>query len=296
MLSSVFRKLILNEQHASANILKKCCLLSFSTMSKRDLSTDLRGQEQKVVIDNKTINYLKTGTGPHNVLCLPGALGSIWSDFKPQIEDLSKEKFTLVVWDPPGYGYSRPPERDFSPGYFQRDAEMAFKLMQTLNLGKFSCLGWSDGGITALIMAGSRPADVEKLVVWGANAFVTQTDIDLYESIRDLSKWSVAMKSPLIELYTEPGLTKLWGQFCDAFLHILKHQEGNICKDYLGKIEAPTFILHGAKDPMVPSYHPPFLREHIKNTKYFEFKDGKHNIHLKYKTEFNAKVQDFLLS
>ncbi|XP_026683658.1 valacyclovir hydrolase-like [Diaphorina citri] len=209
-------------------------------------------QEQKVVIDNKTINYLKTGTGPHNVLCLPGALGSIWSDFKPQIEDLSKEKFTLVVWDPPGYGYSRPPERDFSPGYFQRDAEMAFKLMQT--------------------------------------------DIDLYESIRDLSKWSVAMKSPLIELYTEPGLTKLWGQFCDAFLHILKHQEGNICKDYLGKIEAPTFILHGAKDPMVPSYHPPFLREHIKNTKYFEFKDGKHNIHLKYKTEFNAKVQDFLLS
>jgi hypothetical protein len=51
-----------------------------------------------------------------------------------------------------------------------------------LNLGKFSCLGWSDGGITALIMAGSRPADIEKLVVWGANAFVTQTDIDLYES------------------------------------------------------------------------------------------------------------------
>ncbi|KAL1452218.1 hypothetical protein WDU94_006514, partial [Cyamophila willieti] len=209
-------------------------------------------QEQQVVIDGKTINYLKTGSGEHNVLCLPGALGSIWSDFGPQIEGLSKTDFTLVVWDPPGYGFSRPPDRDFSPGYFQRDAEMAFKLMKT--------------------------------------------DIDLYEGIRDLSKWSDAMKSPLIKLYSEPGLSKLWGQFCDAFQHTLKHEEGDVCKKYLANIQAPTFILHGAKDPMVPAYHPPYLLENIRNTKYFEFKDGKHNIHLKYKTEFNALVQQFLRS
>lgn len=57
-------------------------------------------------------------------------LGSIWSDFTPQIQGLDKDKFTVVVWDPPGYGHSRPPERDFSPGYFQRDADLAFKLMK----------------------------------------------------------------------------------------------------------------------------------------------------------------------
>lgn len=265
-------------------------------MSGRRLSSDVKGQEKKVIIENQTINYLKVGTGDQTVLCLPGALGSIWSDFAPQISGLSRDHLTLVVWDPPGYGHSRPGDRDFSPGYFQRDAEMAFKLMESLSVAKFSCLGWSDGGITALIMGGARPGAIQRLVVWGANAFVTQADIDLYEGIRDLSKWSVAMKSPLIELYGEAGLTKLWGDFCDAFQHILHEQGGNICKDYLGRIEAPTFVLHGAKDPMVPSYHPPYLLENIKNTKYFEFKDGKHNIHMKYKEEFNTLVQEFLLS
>ena len=42
-------------------------------------------------------------------------------------------------------------------------------------------MGWSDGGITALIMAGRNPQNVSKLVVWGANSFVTEDDIKLYE-------------------------------------------------------------------------------------------------------------------
>lgn len=301
MLTCVFRKIICIE-HTTTSVLglttlhkSRGILIRESGSKVRPMSTDFKGQEQQVTIDSKNINYLKVGTGNRTVLCLPGALGSIWSDFTPQIQGLDKDKFTVVVWDPPGYGHSRPPERDFSPGYFQRDADLAFKLMKSLDLPKFSCLGWSDGGITALIMGGSRPQDIEKLVVWGANSYVAQTDLDIYYNIKDLSKWSVNMKTPLIKLYGEERLSEMWSELCDAFQH-MSNEGGDICKGYLPKITAPTFVLHGAKDPMVPNYHPPVLLELIKNVKYHEFKDGKHNIHIKYSQEFNTLVTDFLLS
>lgn len=53
---------------------------------------------------------------------------------------------------------------------------------QKLGFNKFSLLGWSDGGISSMILAGKYPQSVEKLVIWGANAYVLQEDINSYES------------------------------------------------------------------------------------------------------------------
>jgi valacyclovir hydrolase len=50
-----------------------------------------------------------------------------------------------------------------------------------LKFDKFSILGWSDGGITGLILAALFPNSVQKLVVWGGNAYVTQKDLDIYK-------------------------------------------------------------------------------------------------------------------
>jgi len=46
------------------------------------------------------------------------------------VEGLDKSKFTVVAWDPPGYGNSRPPVRDFSQDFFHQDAAWGVKLMQ----------------------------------------------------------------------------------------------------------------------------------------------------------------------
>lgn len=75
---------------------------------------------------------MKVGTGFHNVLCFPGALGTIWSDFKPQIESLDGNKFTVVTWDPPGYGCSRPPNRNFTTGFYENDADQAHNFMKVV--------------------------------------------------------------------------------------------------------------------------------------------------------------------
>lgn len=66
------------------------------------------------------------------MLCLPGALGTIWTDFKLQIDGFNREKFTLIVWDPPGFGKSRPPEKDFNADFYEKDAYYAFEFMKVI--------------------------------------------------------------------------------------------------------------------------------------------------------------------
>ena len=61
---------------------------------------------------------------------------------------------------------------------------------KALGHSKFSPLGWSDGGITALILAGTYPENVSRLVVWGANAYITENDVKMYEGIQHtLHNW-----------------------------------------------------------------------------------------------------------
>lgn len=92
-------------------------------------------QEEKIKVNDCVINYVKVGTGAHHAMFLPGALGTIWTEGKPQVEGFDREKFTLVAWDPPGYGKSRPPEKKFTTDFYEKDAESAYEFMKVDNAG-----------------------------------------------------------------------------------------------------------------------------------------------------------------
>jgi valacyclovir hydrolase len=55
-------------------------------------------------------------------------------------------------------------------------------MLQKLAINKFSMLGWSDGGITAMIAAAKYPERVDRLVIWGANSYITDEEAKIYES------------------------------------------------------------------------------------------------------------------
>ena len=112
--------------------------------------------EKTVNVGNHPIHYIEVGNGAEPCLLLPGALGTAKSDFKLQLEGLnSRDQLKVIAWDPPGYGNSRPPERSWPevPTFYHRDAQMAHQFMTTIGHQKYSIVGWSDGGITSLIMA-----------------------------------------------------------------------------------------------------------------------------------------------
>ncbi|KAM9849315.1 valacyclovir hydrolase [Aulostomus maculatus] len=245
-------------------------------------------------VNGVDLYYEQTGGGKHAVLLLPGALGSTRTDFGPQLKSLNKQRFTVVGWDPRGYGRSRPPDRDFPPDFFERDAKDAVDLMKALGFARFSLLGWSDGGITALIAAARNPDLINKMVVWGSNAFISQDDLDLYDAVRDVSQWSARMRQPMEEVYGAEVFAKTWEAWVDGITQFKHRPQGSICMELLPLVSCPTLIVHGEKDPMVPSCHPQYLLKHVTGSRLHLMPEGKHNIHLRFAEEFNQVVEDFL--
>lgn len=252
-------------------------------------------KEESIEIDGQNIHYDWCGTGRHALLLLPGALGSSRTDFLPQLQNLNRDIFTLYAWDPPGYGKSRPPDRDWPVHFLGRDADVAAKLMQKLGIDKYSVVGWSDGGITGLMVAARNPQKVRKLVIWGSNAYVDPSDVAIFEGIRDIDKWSERMKQPFLELYGREYFSDQWSKWVDAYVGYVKARDGDICKDELKNIVSPTLIVHGQKDALVPQFHPDYLRANIKDCQLVNWPEGKHNLHLRYYKEFNSLVEKFLL-
>lgn len=106
-----------------------------STVKLQQIPRYMSTMSSKIQVNGVGIHYEVAGKGSHVVLCMPGALGSTQSDFGPQLKGL-KDEFTVIAFDPRGYGKSIPPKRDFPADFFTRDANDAAALMETLGKGK----------------------------------------------------------------------------------------------------------------------------------------------------------------
>lgn len=150
----------------------------------RYISTEIT--ESKIKVKDININYVKSGNGRKSLLLMPGTLGSAWTDFKPQIENLPAilPDYTIIAWDPPGYGKSIPPKRNFNLQLFHNDAQCAIDFMQALGRKPFSIVGWSGGAITAMIIAGTNQDLVEKIVVCGAGAYISENEKKSFEGMQ----------------------------------------------------------------------------------------------------------------
>lgn len=255
------------------------------------------GSNNLTLPEGQKLHYEVRGQGPKTALLMPGALGTATSDFAPQLEHFTgHQQIKVIAWDPPGYGASRPPARIWPLDFFDRDAQLAVKLMDQLEIDQFSVLGWSDGGITGMVMAAEHKKRVEKLVVWGANAFISAQDVQHIANVSDVSKWSERMRRPMEETYGVDYFPVIWNEWCQAYKAVFDKNQGEICRKRLSQIQCPTLIVHGDKDAMLDAIHPDILKQEIPNARLERFSDGKHNLHFKYQKEFNQMIEKFLLA
>ena len=229
----------------------------------------------------------------HPVLHLTGTADT---DFAPQLRDLA-DTMQVVSYDPRGYGQSRPPERDFPLDFYQRDADDAAALMAALGHTKYAVMGWSDGAISAVMLAAAHAANVDRLIMFGGNAYLTKDDIEAFEATRDVeATWSKRMKVTHYPVYGAEVCQRMWGSAVDAWAGIFAANNGDVCMAQAKSIKCPTMVLHGAKDPICLSEHPEWFKENIPgdgNTSLHILPDGKHNLHLRYADEVNGLVREF---
>ncbi|XP_071492556.1 valacyclovir hydrolase-like [Diadema antillarum] len=139
--------------------------------------------------------------------------------------------------------------------------------MPTLGYSRFSILGWCAGGISALLLAATYPDDVNKVVTWGAFAYMTDTLVDTFEALRDIDSWTFR---PIVEelttLYGEKYFRDTWNNFCDAMNAFISNPDGNICIEATERVTCPTLVAYGKLDGLIPEEHPLYLAEKIRKS------------------------------
>ena len=226
------------------------------------------------------------------LLLIPGALGTGAGDFQHQIGWFAERGFEVIAPDPRGYGGSRPPERDFPLDFYDRDAADMFALMSALGHQQFSVMGWSDGANIAVLMAAKKPQTVTKLVVFGGQSFLTSEEIEAFNAIRKISDWSPRAAQAMRTIYGD-DLDGLWDRYVDGQVALFQ-AGGNLYRDRLIEVRCPTFVLHGARDPLVPAFHAQAIHDGIAGSRLHIYPEGRHNIHNKYADDFNPLVHGFL--
>ena len=244
-----------------------------------------------VAIPGLAIHTEQAGQGAP-LLLIPGALGTGAGDFEYQIAWFAERGFEVIAPDPRGYGRSRPPERDFPLDFYDRDAADMFALMSALGHQQFSVMGWSDGANIATIMAAEKPQAVTKLVVFGGQSFLTPEEIEAFKAILKISAWSPRAAQVMRAIYGD-GLDGLWDRYVDGQVALFQ-AGGNLYRERLADVRSPTFVLHGARDPLVPAFHAEAIHRGIAQSRLHIYPEGRHNIHIKYADDFNPLVHSFL--
>src|SRR6266487_483429 len=172
---------------------------------------------EKIEVNGIFIHYEKVGSGKNVLLLLPGGLGTTRTDFSPQLYGFDKSKFTLIAWDPPGYGFSRPHERNYNPKLFENDADLAAMMMKNLGYKNYSVLGWSDGGKAALFMAIKYQSNVEKCVVWGVALWRNKQYTIVFQGTKDFAIWDQNLLQSMTKVYGKDEFKNMWGKHVDFF-------------------------------------------------------------------------------
>ena len=227
--------------------------------------------------DGVTLYYETYGDG-RPLLLVHGNGVSIGS-LAAQIEFFQK-RYKVIAMDSRDHGRSSDSD---SPITYEKMTDDLAALIDHLKLDSVDVIGWSDGGIEALLLGVRHPTKVRKLVSMAANlnpgtqAIYKETD-ELFRTM--LSTMPDSVRS------TPDGkrAQKVTG---------MMFKEPNIDPTMLEQITAPTLILAGDHD-LIRTEHIVEIYTHLKNAQLGIFPNSTHMVPFDDPELFNTTIERFL--
>ncbi len=197
-----------------------------------------------------------------------------------QIEYFRSHRWVVAV-DSRGHGLSEMGEGTLT--YAQMSDDVAALLAQ-LHAAPADLLGWSDGGIVALLVALRHPGQVHSLAVSGANLSPEALRPD------DLA----GMKSDLAEAerrLAAGDTTQPWARK-RQYLQLMITQP-HITPQELSRVAVPALVLAGGHD-MIPEAHTRAIAASLPRAQLHIFAGAGHGALMEVPDDFNATVEAFL--
>jgi pimeloyl-ACP methyl ester carboxylesterase len=213
--------------------------------------------------------YEVYGQGPP-LLLIHGNGASIWS-MKDQIAFFSKH-YRVIAMDSRDHGRSGDAA---GPLTFEAMTDDLAALLDHLHTGPVLVLGWSDGGIEALLLGLRHPDKVTRIAAMAANLYP-----------EGLAPEFLKLSGPPPK--ADPGHTPTRAERVDA----LDRDEPHIKPDALQAITAPTLVLAGDHDAIADD-HTLEIYHHLPNAELAVFPGATHMIPADDPARFNATVERF---
>ena len=227
------------------------------------------------VRDGVTFYYEVYGEG-EPLLLVHGNGGSIGS-VAAQI-DFFKGHRKVIAMDSRDQGRSGD---SAGPITYEIMADDLAALVDHLKLSKVDVVGWSDGGIEALLMGVRHPDKVGKLVAMAAN-------LNPDAIYPETAAWVAQMKTQM-----PPDMDKTpEGRRALKMLNLLEN-EPNIDPKLLGKVTAPTLVLSGDHD-VIQLKHTVEIYEGLPNANLAVLPNSTHAVPYDDPKLFNETVDRFL--
>jgi pimeloyl-ACP methyl ester carboxylesterase len=220
--------------------------------------------------------YETYGQGPP-LLLIHGNGGSIKA-FAKNIPTLAKH-YRVIAVDSRAHGKSVDSGDSLS---FEMMADDFAGLFTSLRIDSAYVLGWSDGGINALVLAMRHPEKVKRLVATGANLWPDSTALmpSLWRQQQRGYQENKSMK------FTDPKQKNDWKVFClDVF-------QPNIPLSALRGVRVPALIVAGDRDVIVPE-HTVAIYRHLPRAWLWIIPNSGHATVQEHAEEFNRKVDEF---
>ncbi len=241
--------------------------------------------------------------GAPALLLLPGQANdhTWWDGLRPAFD----RDHRTVTFDYRGTGATRSPQdelpardRAWSTASFADDA---LAVLDALGHERFSVYGTSMGGRVAQMLALAAPERLERLVL----ACTSAGGPDAVERGRDVRRLlgqphsTARTRGVLALFYTAAwtGKSRLLGDPTmtpEAARAHLRASAGHDASQRLAEITAPTLVLHGSEDLMVPTDNAPLIASRLPDATLHLHEGGRHGFFDEFADEVTPRVLAFL--
>jgi len=250
--------------------------------------------EDHAMINDVNIGYCRYGHGSINILAIPGGVGCYAKDWPAHaLRSFDPSLVTIIAFDPPGYGKSRPPDRKQEVNRCLKDAPFGIKLMQHLNLTPFTVIGWSEGGRTAIHVTGQGKALVKHMVLVSTSSRIDMRGAGAFKGMRNSDQWLPDAREVYLKFYDEAFFRKQWADLCDVVNQVYSDLGGRFPSDYvLPQIKQPALIVYGGQDRFV--LDPKLMGNQLAKHRIATHAIGGHDLHIKHAGWFAENVMKFI--